>query len=80
MVGHTGFLVTARRLADGAIAPRATRRAPKEFQDEDVEQWTPGAIGEREKSPKRLRKAARQAAEIAGARGVDVEREDDPTE
>ena len=78
MVGHTGFLVTARRLADGAVAPRASRRAPKEFADEDVEQWTPGAIGEREKSPKRLRKAARQAAEIAEARGVD--QRDDPDE
>jgi tRNA (adenine57-N1/adenine58-N1)-methyltransferase len=68
MVAHTGFLVTARRLADGAVPPRSSRRAPKEFQDEDVELWTPGAIGEREKSPKRLRKAARQAAEIAEAR------------
>jgi tRNA (adenine57-N1/adenine58-N1)-methyltransferase len=77
MVAHTGFLVTARRLADGAIAPRTSRRAPKTFSDEDVELWTPGAIGEREKSPKRLRKAARQAAEIADARtsGDDAEPE-----
>lgn len=73
MVAHTGFLVTARRLADGAVPPRAGRRAPKTFSDEDVEQWTPGAIGEREKSPKRLRKTARQAAEIADARtGTDT--------
>ena len=26
MVGHTAFLVTARRLAPGVIAPRAARR------------------------------------------------------
>ena len=76
MVAHTGFLVTARRLADGAIAPRTSRRAPKTFSDEDVELWTPGAIGEREKSPKRIRKVARQAAEIAEARTPDGD--DDP--
>lgn len=73
MVAHTGFLVTARRLADGAIAPRTSRRAPKTFSDEDVELWTPGAIGERDKSAKRLRKVARQAAEIADARTADAE-------
>ncbi|WP_375389229.1 tRNA (adenine-N1)-methyltransferase [uncultured Amnibacterium sp.] len=67
MVAHTGFLVTARRLADGTVAPRTSRRAPKTFSDEDVEVWTPGAVGEREQSAKRLRKTARQAAEIAGA-------------
>ncbi|MFD1722595.1 tRNA (adenine-N1)-methyltransferase [Amnibacterium endophyticum] len=70
MVAHTGFLVTARRLADGVVAPRTSRRAPKEFSDEDVELWTPGAVGDREQSPKRLRKTARRAAEIAAARGV----------
>jgi tRNA (adenine57-N1/adenine58-N1)-methyltransferase len=68
MVAHTGFLVTARRLAPGAIAPRTKRRAGKEFADEDVELWTPGALGDREQSPKRLRKTARQANEIAAAR------------
>jgi tRNA (adenine57-N1/adenine58-N1)-methyltransferase catalytic subunit len=65
MVAHTGFLVTARRLADGAVAPRTSRRAPKTFAEEDIEAWTPGALGLREQSPKRLRKTARQAAEIA---------------
>ena len=68
MVAHTGFLVTARRLADGAVPPRASRRAPKTFSDEDVEIWTPGAVGDREQSPKRLRRTARHAAEIAAAR------------
>ena len=69
MVAHTGFLVTARRLADGSVAPRTARRAAKtSFSDEDVERWTPGALGEREQSPKRLRRTARRAAEIAAAR------------
>ena len=29
MVGHTGFLVTARRLADGTVAPPRRRRPAK---------------------------------------------------
>jgi len=29
MVGHTGFLVTARRLADGVVAPPRRRRPSK---------------------------------------------------
>ncbi|WIE74220.1 tRNA (adenine-N1)-methyltransferase [Curtobacterium sp. MCSS17_007] len=63
MVGHTGFLVTARRLADGVVLPNLKRRAGKvEFSDEDVEAWTPGAVGERSASDKKLRKVARQAA------------------
>ncbi len=63
MVGHTGFLVTARRLADGVVLPNLKRRAGKaEFADEDVEAWTPGAVGERSASDKKLRKVARQAA------------------
>jgi tRNA (adenine57-N1/adenine58-N1)-methyltransferase len=33
MVGHTGFLVTARRLADGVIAPPRRRRPAKGAQD-----------------------------------------------
>jgi tRNA (adenine57-N1/adenine58-N1)-methyltransferase len=66
MVGHTGFLVTARRLAPGAILPTRARRASKsEYSDEDVEAWTPGAVGERSASDKRLRKAARVAHRTA---------------
>ncbi|MFZ7088748.1 tRNA (adenine-N1)-methyltransferase [Curtobacterium sp. RRHDQ10] len=72
MVGHTGFLVTARRLADGSVLPNLKRRRTKaEFADEDVEIWTPGAVGDRATSDKKLRKVARQAAaqarRVAGA-------------
>ncbi len=68
MTGHTGFLLTARRLAPGVTTPRRARRASKdEYTDEDVEAWTPGALGEQERSPKRARKAARQAAAAAVA-------------
>ena len=67
MIGHTGFLMTARRLAPGTVLPAVKRRASKsEFTDEDVELWTPGAVGERTTSDKRLRKAAREARAIAG--------------
>ena len=66
MVAHTGFLLTARRLAPGAILPQLKRRASKtDFSDEDVEAWTPGSLGERSATDKRLRKAARAAAGAA---------------
>ena len=68
MIGHTGFLLTARRLAPGAVLPELKRRASKsDFSDEDVELWTPGALGERSASDKRLRKTAREATRAADA-------------
>jgi tRNA (adenine57-N1/adenine58-N1)-methyltransferase len=77
MVGHTGFLVTARRLAPGTVLPTRARRASKtSYSDEDVEVWTPGALGERSASDKRLRKAAREAlrtAEHAAAAAAEPE-------
>jgi len=72
MVGHTGFLITARRLSPGAELPELKRRASKKsYSDEDVELWTPGALGERGKSAKILRKKAREAQRIAEARAGD---------
>ena len=35
MVGHTGFLVTARRLAPGVVPPPRRRRPAKGAQEED---------------------------------------------
>ncbi|EAR24095.1 SAM-dependent methyltransferase [marine actinobacterium PHSC20C1] len=68
MVAHTGFLMTARRLAPGSVLPELKRRASKtDFSDEDVEIWTPGALGERSTSSKRLRKTAREAKAAAEA-------------
>jgi len=73
MIGHTGFLLTARRLAPGAVLPQLKRRASKsEFSDEDVEAWTPGALGERDVSDKSLRRRVRAAtagADYASHRG-----------
>ncbi len=66
MVAHTGFLLTARRLAPGTTLPALKRRASKsDFTEEDVELWTPGALGERVSSDKRARKAARAATSEA---------------
>jgi tRNA (adenine57-N1/adenine58-N1)-methyltransferase len=70
MVAHTGFLVWARRLAAGAILPEVKRRASKSsYGDEDVELWTPGAVGDRQITDKNLRKRVREAERAAeGAR------------
>jgi tRNA (adenine57-N1/adenine58-N1)-methyltransferase len=70
MVAHTGFLIWARRLAPGAVAPEQKRRASKSsYGDEDVELWTPGAVGDREITDKNLRKRVREAERAAeGAR------------
>ena len=71
MVAHTGFLITARRLAPGAVPPDVKRRATKtpSYGDEDVEAWTPGAVGDRQITDKQLRKRVREAQKhAAGAR------------
>lgn len=66
MVGHTGFLMTARRLAPGSVLPELKRRASKsDFDDNDVEVWTPGALAERQVSDKVLRKRVRSAQDGA---------------
>ncbi|HEY4269162.1 MAG TPA: tRNA (adenine-N1)-methyltransferase [Galbitalea sp.] len=68
MIGHTGFLLHARRLAPGTTLPEVTRRASKsDYTDDDVEVWTPGALGDRTASPKSLRKSVREAQAAARA-------------
>jgi tRNA (adenine57-N1/adenine58-N1)-methyltransferase len=62
MIGHTGFVMTARLLAPGAVLPETKRRQAKpEYSDEDIEQWTPGATGQRHGSDKKIRQTVRQA-------------------
>jgi len=81
MVGHTGFLLIARRLAPGATLPRPSRRASKdEYDDADLELWTPGALGDREKSDKRMRKAVRTARALAESVGARLEEGPDGAE
>ena len=80
MVAHTGFLITARRLAPGAIPPDVKRRAAKKpsYGDEDVEQWTPGAVGDREITDKNLRKRVREAQRAAGGARLAASRDATP--
>lgn len=70
MVAHTGFLLTARRLAGGVTGLTPKRRPSKTgFSTEDVQAWTGDeddwnaeALGERTVSDKRLRRVAKDAA------------------
>lgn len=69
MVGHTGFLITARRLAPGAVLPERKRRASKsDYDEEDLRAWTPDLVGERQKSDKVLRKKVREAQRFSHER------------
>lgn len=67
MVAHTGFLISARRLAPGAMPPDVRKRAVRKtaYGDEDVELWTPGAVGDRQITDKNLRKRLRDAERAA---------------
>jgi tRNA (adenine57-N1/adenine58-N1)-methyltransferase len=55
MVGHTGFLVTTRRLADGVEPPVRRRRPAKGYEGD----WTPEDLGERPVSDKKVRRVRR---------------------
>ncbi|GAB2691470.1 tRNA (adenine57-N1/adenine58-N1)-methyltransferase [Microbacterium marinum] len=80
MVAHTGFLITARRLAPGAVPPDVRKRALKKpsYADADVEAWTPGAVGDRQITDKNLRKRVRDAQRAAdGARQAAGDRPDE---
>ena len=66
MHGHTGFLITTRRLAPGVTPPLRKRRPGKGYvtAEEATEQdWTPEAIGERVPSEKRVRKVRRSVSD-----------------
>jgi tRNA (adenine57-N1/adenine58-N1)-methyltransferase len=82
MIGHTGFLIAARRLAPGARLPEVARRASKsDYSDDDVEVWTPGALGDRTATDKSLRKSLREArAAAAAAAGDSKSSETEPLE
>ncbi|GAB3567094.1 tRNA (adenine-N1)-methyltransferase [Spelaeicoccus albus] len=66
MIGHTGFLISARRLADGAVPPKRRRRPQgTEATDEDKAAWTEGkdftddSLGVRPVSDKKIRRVLR---------------------
>ena len=74
MGGHTGFLLTARRLAPGTKLPSFSKRNKPEFDDEDIAIWNPEHAGERGISEKKLRKSLRSAKSSAEAtiKGFDL--------
>lgn len=62
MVGHTGFIVTARRLAAGSVAlVRRVRGNKTPASQEDFDEWLPAALGVRVKTAKNARRALRRA-------------------
>jgi tRNA (adenine57-N1/adenine58-N1)-methyltransferase len=66
MVGHTGFLLTTRRLADGVRPPQRRRRPAKAAYGPDGEllagDWTAEDVGERPVSDKKVRRVRRSVA------------------
>ncbi|SDS57009.1 tRNA (adenine-58-N(1)-) methyltransferase [Paraoerskovia marina] len=68
MIGHTGFLLSARRMADGEEAPERRRRPAKgAYPTGDEGTWSPEELGERAVSDKKLRRVRRdvgQAPEV----------------
>jgi len=74
MVGHTGFLLTSRRLADGVAAPIRRRRpagTTREASEESATawqewtgegEWTADQVGERPVSEKKVRRTVRGAS------------------
>ncbi|WP_311476622.1 tRNA (adenine-N1)-methyltransferase [uncultured Gulosibacter sp.] len=78
MVGHTGFLLTARRLAPNTQTPRQAPRVNKAvgssadweaWTPSDPSEWTEHAVGTRTVSDRVLRKRAREA-QRAAARAI----------
>ena len=62
MIGHTGFLLTSRRLADGVEPPMRRRRPAKGSYPAPDAEWTPEDLGEAPVSETKVRRARRKAA------------------
>ena len=58
MVAHTGFLITARRLAAGS-RPLSRRRPPARGAYDDGGYWAPQDVGERVSSDRKIRRVLR---------------------
>jgi tRNA (adenine57-N1/adenine58-N1)-methyltransferase catalytic subunit len=68
MHGHTGFLVTTRRLAPGTTPPLRKRRPGGGYvtsEDAGDADWTPENVGERVPSDKRVRKVRRSVTKTS---------------
>ena len=60
MVAHTGFLLTARRLAAGS-RPLTRRRPPARGAYDDGGYWTPEEVGERTSTDRKVRRVLRDS-------------------
>lgn len=62
MIGHTAFLCWARTLAPGATLPvRPGKKVKPDYLAEDIEAWTPGAVGQRTETAKKIRQLQRES-------------------
>lgn len=62
MIGHTGFLITARRLAPDTVLPQFKNMTKStDYSEQDILAWNPEGLGERRISEKKLRKTIRKA-------------------
>ena len=79
MIGHTGFLITTRRMAHGVVPPLRRRRPQGTTEvtpQVPDEQWD-NDLGEREVSPKKLRRVRRDQQRAEDLRH---DSEDSPTD
>jgi tRNA (adenine57-N1/adenine58-N1)-methyltransferase len=86
MVGHTGFLLTTRRLADGVAPPQRRRRPAKAAQDgepgvgqawgewaePEAGEWSDQDVGGRPVSEKKIRRVRREVGSPAPGSMPDV--------
>jgi tRNA (adenine57-N1/adenine58-N1)-methyltransferase len=87
MVGHTGFLLTTRRLADGVTAPERRRRPAGSTRagggqvEEAWGRWTAEDLGERPVSEKKVRRVRREVtAQPPGESPAPARRPSEPVE
>lgn len=81
MVGHTGFLVMTRLLAEGCRPPETKKRPAKAAEGQggqwdEAEGWDPADAGQRPISDKKLRKVRRDAVKRADLWGPAMAGED----
>lgn len=74
MVGHTGFLLTTRRMADGVPAPPRRRRPAKGAYGDD---WSEDDLGERPVSDKKLRRVRREQGRVRATKDPEAHPADD---
>lgn len=70
MVGHTGFLLTTRRMADGVEAPVRRRRPSKGAYPTTEQEWSSEDLGERAISDKKVRRVRRDVTAAVDSQAV----------